>query len=47
MRMLLIGPARNAQLLEIVVVHPYTEDETIIHSMPARPTFIAKVMPHD
>ncbi|MGH3544761.1 MAG: hypothetical protein ACRDPW_02335 [Mycobacteriales bacterium] len=41
---LLVGPARNGSLLELVIVDPLEPDDaTIIHAMLARQGFAARV----
>lgn len=39
-RQLVIGPATDGLLLEIVVIDPFTDDATTIHAMQARDRFL-------
>jgi hypothetical protein len=37
---MLVGPARNADLLEVGLIGIETDEAVIVHAMPARPKFL-------
>lgn len=43
-RVLIIGPAMDGTMLEVVVLDPFGDDPVVIHAMTARPKFLK---PHD
>jgi hypothetical protein len=43
-RVLIVGPATNGTMLEVVVLEPFGDDPIVIHAMIARSKFLK---PHD